>query len=134
MAALGIDPELRLVDGGESEIALERVAVMTVTARDRHGLGGAEEIARAGRDDPFFAGQERNLLLSLDGDDPVVDLARQEPQREADDSRRMAAHPLDCEIGLAGVRRAEDRPDRGVIERHFDANVAARRKSASSRF
>ena len=81
---------------------------------DRHAFGGAQEIARLRRDDPLLAGQQRDLLLALHRDDPVIDLARQQPQREADHARRMAAHPLDRQVGLAGVGRSEDRPDRCV--------------------
>ncbi len=74
-------------------------------------FGGAQHIARALGDDAFLAGNQRNLLRALDRHHPLIDLARQQPQREADHPRRMGAHPLDREIGLAGIGRAEDRPD-----------------------
>ena len=114
VAALGVDAELRLVDRGEGEIAVQVAIVVAVAAGHRHAFGGAEEIARLGRDDPLLAGQERDLLLALHRDDAVVDLAREQPQRKADDARGVAAHPLDRKIGLAGIGRAEDRPDRSV--------------------
>ena len=79
--------ELGLVDGGEGEIALQVALVVAVAAGNGHAFGGAEEIARLRRDDPFLAGQQRNLLLALHGDDAVVDFAREQPQREADDAR-----------------------------------------------
>ena len=66
------------------------------------------------RDDALLAGQQRNLLLALHGDDAVIDLAGEQPEREADDARGVAAHPLDRQVGLAGVGRSEDRPDRSV--------------------
>ena len=70
-------------------------------------------------------------LLALHRDDPVVDLARQQPQRKADDARRMAAHPLDREVGLAGVGGPENGPDRCVGTRAPSiTNVAARAPSA----
>ena len=82
--------------------------------RHRHALGSAEEIARLWRDDPLLAGQQGDLLLALHRDDAVVDLAGEQAQREADDARGMAAHPLDREVGLAGIGRSEDGPDRSV--------------------
>ena len=82
VAALGIDAELRLVDRREGEIALVSSAFLA----DGHAFGGAQEVARVGRDDALLAGEERNLALALHGDDPVVDLAREQAQREADDS------------------------------------------------
>ena len=114
MAALGVDAELGFVDRGEGEVALEFVVVVALARRHRHALGGAQEITRLRRDDALLAGQERDLLLALHGDDPVVNLARQQPQRKADDARRVAAHPLDRKIGLAGVGRAENGPNRSV--------------------
>ena len=44
-------------------------------------------------------------------DDLVVDLARQQPQRQADDPGGMRKHPLDRKMGLAGVGGAEHRGD-----------------------
>ena len=105
---------LSLVDRGEGEIALKLTFVMAVAARHRHRFRGAQEIARLRRDDPLLAGQQRDLAFALDADDPVIDLARKQAQREADHARRMTAHPLDREMGLARVGRPEDRPDRSV--------------------
>ena len=48
VAALRIDAELRLVDRGEGEVALEVPVVVAVAARHRHAFGGAQEIARLG--------------------------------------------------------------------------------------
>ena len=62
------------------------------------------------RHDLLLAGDQRDLVLALDRDDPVVDLARQQPQREADHPAGMAAHPLDREMGLAGIGRARGWP------------------------
>ena len=61
VAALGIDAELGLVDRGEGEIALELAVVVAVAAGHRHAFGGAQEIARLGRDDPLLAGQQGDL-------------------------------------------------------------------------
>jgi len=57
-----------------------------------------------------------DLLLARDqgdgfrsdlGDDAVIDLARQQAQRQADHARLVAQHALDGEMGLAGIGRAE---------------------------
>ena len=68
MAALAIGAELRLVQRDERDVALQRQA-----------LGGAQEPARVGRHDPLLAGDQRDALDALDGDHPVVHLARQQP-------------------------------------------------------
>ena len=114
VAALGVAAELRLVDRRECEVAVKVIVVVAVTARHRHALGGAQEIARLRRDDPLLAGQQRDLLLALDRDNSVIDLAGEQAEREADDTGRMAAHPFDRQVGLAGIRGSEDRPDRCV--------------------
>jgi hypothetical protein len=62
-----------------------------------------------GRDDALFAGDEGDGGGALQLDDAVVVLARQQPQREADHSRTVAEHPLDSQIGLAGIGRARRR-------------------------
>ena len=41
------------------------------------------------------------------GDDLVVDLAREQPERQPDDADVMRQHALDGEMGLAGIGRAE---------------------------
>ena len=113
VAALRIDAELRFVDCGEGELVGERPFARPVVAAGLHGhrFGGGKDVARLWRDDPFLAGQERDLRLALDGDDPVTDLARKQSQREADHARRMRAHAFDREVGLARVGRAKDRPN-----------------------
>jgi hypothetical protein len=37
----------------------------------------------------------------------MINLARQQPQGQADHARRMAQHALDGEMGLTGIGRAE---------------------------
>src|SRR6185369_1411775 len=131
VAALGIDAELRLVDRGEGEVALEVTVMVAVAARDRHAFGGAEEIARGWRDDPLLTGQQRNLRLALHRDDAVVNLAGKEPQRETDNAGRVPAHPLDREMRLARIGWAKDRPDGRIGTRRHDAlNVAAHAPNA----
>ena len=43
--------------------------------------------------------------------DLVVDLAREQPQRQPDHAGGMRQHPLDGEMGLAGIGRAENGGD-----------------------
>src|SRR5262249_58182881 len=63
--------------------------------------------------DLLLAGDERDRI----GTDPlghlVVDLAREQPQRQPDDAGRMRGHALDGEMGLAGVGRTEHGGDAG---------------------
>src|SRR6185369_9710830 len=107
MAALGIDSELGFVDRREGKVALEFAGMVTIAARNRHAFGRAKEIARAGRDDSLFAGQQRDLRRALHRADAVVNLTRQKPQRETDDSGGMAAHALDREVRLARIGRTK---------------------------
>ena len=102
--ALGIGRELRFVERDEGEIP----------AIPGHRLGGAQQPARAGRIDPLLPGDQRDFLLSLDRAHPVVDLAGEQAQGKADRARRMGAKPLDREMSLAGIGRAEHGLDLAV--------------------
>ena len=115
MAALAIGTQLRFVQPDETDVE---------TAR--HGLDRAAQIAGVLRFDPLFAGDQRHLIVTLDGAHPVVDLARQQSQRKADRSARMAAHPLDGEMGLAGIGRPQDRLDRLIAHARVDGRRAGR--------
>ena len=97
VAALGVGAELDFVDGEEFHLAVER-----------HRLDRADEIMRIGGDDLFLAGDEGDVRLAARLDNPVVDLAREQPQRQADHARGMGQHALDRQMGLAGVGRAEN--------------------------
>jgi len=97
MAALGIAAELDLVDGQKVDQAVER-----------HRLDRADEIGGVRRDDLLFAGDERDGASPLDADHPVVVLAGEEAEREADHAARMAEHALDGEMRLTRVGGAED--------------------------
>ncbi len=104
MAALGIGAELDLVDGEKRHAQVER-----------HRLDRADEIARLGRHDLLFAGDEGGEFRALDADDLVIDLAGEEPERQADHARAMGEHALDREMGLAGVGRSQDRGDPAAV-------------------
>ena len=100
MAALEVAGELDLVDGEEGGVGLRR-----------HGLDRAHPVARRRRDDLLLAGDQRHLVGADARDDAVIDLAGEQPERQADDAGRMAEHPLDGEMGLAGVGRTENGDD-----------------------
>ncbi len=137
MAALRVDSELGLVDRGEGEVVGQIAALRLARVGHRHALGSAQNIARMGRNDPFLAGQQRDLAGALDRDHAVVDLPREQPQREADDAGGVGAHALDREVGLAGVGRPKDRPDRGIVtprHDHHSGSARAKRKVANRQF
>ena len=98
VAALEIAGELHLVDRDEGGVGLAR-----------HRLDRADRIARAGRHDLLLAGDQRHLVRADLLADARIDLARQQPQRQADDAALMRHHALDGEMRLAGVGRPENR-------------------------
>ena len=102
VAPVGVGAELDFVHRDELRVAVER-----------HGLDGAGEPAGVRRDDLFLAGDQGNMAGALGGDHAVVVLAREQPQGEADDAGGVREQALDREVGLAGVRRAEDGLDAG---------------------
>jgi hypothetical protein len=68
MTALGIGAQLRLVQRDEGDVAV------------RHGFGGAQEPAGVGGNDLFLARHQRDLFRSLQRDDAVIDLAREQAE------------------------------------------------------
>src|SRR5262249_5863102 len=58
--------------------------------------------------DLLFPGDQRDLVGADTGGDAVVDLARQQPERQADHAAGGAKHPRDGGMGLAGIGGAED--------------------------
>ena len=107
VAALRVGAKLDFIDGEEFDLAIER-----------HRLDRAHEIARPRRHDLFFAGDEGDLGRAPRLDHPVVDLARQQPQRQADHARGVSQHAFDRQMRLARIGRAQngDEP-RGVAPR-----------------
>jgi hypothetical protein len=73
----------------------------------RHRLNGADRIARCSRHDLFFAGDQSNLGRTDLFADPGVDLAGQQPKRQADQAAFMRNHALDSEMRLARVGGAK---------------------------
>ena len=96
VAALEIAGELHLVDGDEGGVGLAR-----------HRFHRADRIARARRHDLLLAGDQRDLVRADLLADAAVDLARQQPERQADHAALMRHHALDGEMRLAGVGRPE---------------------------
>ena len=115
VAALGIGGELDLVDGEEVDVDVAR-----------HRLDGAHPIARALRLDLLLAGDQRDLVGADAGGDLVVDLARQQAQRQSDHAALVAEHALDGEVRLAGVGGPEHR--RHIADARFE--VAAHLNSS----
>jgi hypothetical protein len=107
MATIRIGAELDLIDGDE----LRRMV-------KRHRLHRAGEPPRIWWDDLFLTGDQRDVAHTLLQHHPVVILAGQEAQREADDPGRMGKHPLDRQMRLAGIGRAEDGLDPRLIAQH----------------
>src|SRR6185437_3069932 len=70
---------------------------------------GADEIGRARRDDLFLAGDERDRAGAVEGNDPVVVVARKQPERKSDHPGAVTEHARDDEMGLAGIRPRKGR-------------------------
>ena len=102
MTTLEVRRDLDFVDGEKRHIEIAR-----------HRLDGGDPVTCMRRLDLFFAGDERDRTRSGPRGDLVVDLARQQTQRQTDDARRVSQHPLDREMGLAGVGRAQHRRNTG---------------------
>ena len=100
MAALQIGGDLDFIDREKRHVEIAR-----------HRLHGGDPEPRLRRFDLLFAGDQRDGIHARAIGDLVVDLAREQPQRQADDAGGMRKHPLDRKMGLAGVGGAEHRGD-----------------------
>ena len=124
MPPFPVGGQLRLVQRDEGMAATGAV----------HRFRRAQEIARTGRFYPFLASDQGDLFLALYRHDAVIHFAREQAQREAYHPARMAAHPFDGEMCLAGIGGSEDRLDRGVAHLHCLALCARYRKSPVTPF
>ena len=79
----------------------------------RHGLHRADKIGGPRRDDLLLAGDQGHGPGAALPDDAVIDLPRQQTQRQSDHAGRVAQHPLDRIVGLAGVGRSQHRDHAG---------------------
>jgi hypothetical protein len=90
------------------------VAAPSTSVSSRPRLDGGDPETRVRRLDLFFAGDQRHRF----GADPlhraVINFARQQPQRQADEAGRMRQHPLDREMRLAGIGRTQHGCDAGT--------------------
>ena len=127
MAAIRIGRQLHLINPDESRLALHR-----------HAFHGAEEIPCVWGDDFLFARNQRDLAGSLGGNRPVVVLPRQQTKRETHSATAVAEHPLKCQVGLAGVRRSQDRNHPLAVGRKLHgvrvSKIRRRRKSGIRKF
>jgi hypothetical protein len=105
MAAVEVGGELDLVDRDE------------IDGRSR-GIASTVQTQKRGRSGLIFSSPVTSATLWPDFlDDTAVDLARQQAQRQADHAGRVRDHPLDGEMGLAGIGRSEHRRDAASAER-----------------
>ena len=103
MSAIRVGAKLDFIDGHEIRPKIKR-----------HRLNRANPIGRAIRHNPFFAGDQRHNGRPAEGDDPVIDLARQKPQRKPDHTGPMRQHALNREMGFAGIGGAKNRANRHI--------------------
>ncbi len=103
MAALRIGAKLDLIDGQKIRADI-----------GGHRFDRADPIGRAVGHDPFLARDQRHDGRATDRDDAIIDLARQQPQRQADHACAVGQHPFNGVVGFAGIRRSENRGDRAV--------------------
>ena len=96
VAAFEIGGDLDFIDGEKRHVEIPR-----------HRLDGGDPVARVLRLDLLLAGDQRDALDARAIGDLVVDLAREQPQRQADHAGGMRQHPLDRQMRLAGVGRPE---------------------------
>ena len=115
VAALEIGRKLNLVDGQEGDVEIAW-----------HGFDGRDPEARVRRFDLFLAGDQRHRVGADPLDRAVIDFARQQPQRQADQPGRMRQHPLDGEMGLARIGRTQHGGDAGAAS--TQVTIGRRRK------
>ncbi len=96
VAAFEIGRDLDFIDREKRDVEIPR-----------HRLDGGDPEPRILGLDLLFAGDQRHRIHAGAVGDLVVDLARQQPQRQPDHAGGMRQHPLDREMGLAGIGRPE---------------------------
>jgi hypothetical protein len=112
--------ELNLVNGDEVSVHVAR-----------HRLDRRDPIARGCRDALLLPRDQRDLPLAHARRDAVVDLAREQAQRQPHYPRVVFEHPLDRAVGLAGVGRPQECDD-GLGGRHFSVGVGGGRMASPS--
>ena len=117
MAAIRVCAKLDFINGEEFHRPIQR-----------HRFHRAGEILRLGRDDFFLAGDQGNIAFALHRHHAIIIFTRQQPQRKADTARGMGEHPLNREVGLAGIGRAKNGANPGF--EHAGVNVQERKRDA----
>ncbi len=92
VAALEVAGKLDLVDREERGVGL-----------GRHRFDRADPVAGLAGHDLLFAGDQRHLIDADPRGDAVIDLAGEQAERQADHPALVPEHPLDGEMGLAGI-------------------------------
>ena len=112
MAALAITRQLHLIDSDEFKTAIGNITMSDRqginTAFHWHRFNRAAQIARAGRQNALFTGDQPHFAGPKPRHQPVVILTRQQAQRKADHARAVAGHPFKGQMCLAGIGRAKN--------------------------
>ncbi len=116
MTTLEIGGELNFIDGQERDIKVAR-----------HGFDGGDPEPRIGRLDLLLAGDESHGIGADAFHRAVVDLARQQPQRQPDQAGRMRQHAFDREMSLAGIGRPKHGGHAGPAGTHITASGTGER-------
>ena len=75
----------------------------------RHGFDRANPILGAVRNNPFLARDQCNAIEATNGLDPVIDLSRQQAQRQTNDACAVGKHPFNGVMCFACIRGAKHR-------------------------
>ena len=103
MATVGVGAKLDLIDRDEIGAYVQG-----------HRFNRADPILAAVGHDSLFSGHQPHDGGPSLGDDPVINLARQKAQRQADDPGAMGQHAFNRVMSFAGVGRPKDRRDPGA--------------------
>jgi hypothetical protein len=107
--------QLHLVHGHEVHVAAQR-----------HCFGGAHPVVGPARNALLFSRDQRHAVFAHARAHSIVNFARQQPQRQADHPAFVLEHPLDRAMGLAGVRRSQQRDALSGIRRRHRASMPRR--------
>ena len=92
MTAIGIGAKLDFIDREKFNLNAKR-----------HRFHRANIIARIGGQDFLFPRDQRHCARAPLRNHPVVNFARQQPQRQSDDAACIAKHPLNGQMRFAGI-------------------------------
>mmetsp|Transcript_27337 Transcript_27337/g.50117 ORF Transcript_27337/g.50117 Transcript_27337/m.50117 type:complete len:580 (-) Transcript_27337:214-1953(-) len=121
MAPLGVGAQLNLVNG-------QKINAHALW----HRLDGTDPILGPGRHDPFLARDQRHNRRSAQRHDPVIDLAREQAQGQADHASAVAQHPVDGIGGFTCIGRAENGHNPCVARHGLSPNCSELAPDASA--